>query len=330
MCLLGLLLTLTASPATASGSIRRVVLGVPDGVLDQASQAQLLLAVQAHVSSLGVIVEMASVEGSMDGATSLAQATETSALCVAWLSPELDRLTLMTPTLGEQVRVRDLPAEGDGWLARCDVVATLLHSELATLIGPVTIPTEFGGTATTTEAPAPRKRTPVAMLLSVRWAPFILSSEGPFLQGVAVGAGVEIARRVTVSAGMGVVQPVDLDVDEARLGRWPGRVAVSVLLPQNSLELELELGVLLDVWRVLDLGYEPAEEGAGDTHLDAAVAAAGRVRYRVTPWLVPFIEVGADIYAQRRTFALYDATLLARDPALLRVGVGVTFLVDAR
>ncbi len=329
LCLIGLFVALTASPAHAT-SIRRVVLGVPTGVLDQASQAQLLLAVQAHVSSLGVIVEIASVEGSLDGAVAMAQATEKSALCVAWLSPELDHLTLMTPTLGEQVRVRELPKEGDGWLAKCDVVATLLHSELATLIGPVSVPTESGVTAPPVAEPPPRKRVPVAMLLSVRWAPFILSSEGPFLQGVAVGAGVEIARRVTVTAGMGVVQPVDLEVGEARLGRWPGRVAVSLLLPRDNLELELELGVLLDVWRVLELGYAPAEEGAGDTHLDAAVAAAGRVRYRVTPWLAPFIEVGADIYAQRRTFALYDTTLLARDPALLRLGVGVTFLMEAR
>ncbi len=321
-----LALVLLGGPHPARADERRVVLGVPAGILDEASQAQLLLAVQAHLTSLGVVVEIASFDLTGGSDVALGGATEQAALCVAWLSTDLDELTLMTPTLGQQVRVRPLPASDEGWLSRCDVIATLLHSELGSLISPAAVD------AAADEPPEadPRPRISAAVLLSARWAPFVMSSDGPFLQGVAVGAGVEIARRVTFHVSMGLVQPADLELDGSKLGRWPGRVAVALLIPSERLELELEIGALLDVWKVLSLGYVPADEGAAAAHLDVAIAPAGRIRYRVTPWLAPFLEVGADVYPQRRTFAMGEAVLVARDPALLRVGVGVVFLLEAR
>lgn len=308
----------------AHGTERRVVLGVPADVVGEANRAELLLAVQAHLSSLDVVIELALLEETEGGDVAMGGATERSALCVAWLSPDLASLTLMTPTLGNQVRVRQLPSDDEGWLSRCDVIATVLHSELGALITPVS--TE----APPAEPEEPRARVVSAVLLSVLWDPYVMSSDGPFLQGVAVGIGIELARRVTFRASMGLVEPVALELGDAKLGRWPGRISVAVLLPRERLELELEIGVLLDVWKVLALGYEPADASAGQAHLDAAVAPAGRVRYRVAPWLAPFVEVGADIYPQRRTFAMGDEPLVGRDPALLRVGVGVTFLLETR
>lgn len=322
--LLALVFLAGALPARADA--RRVVLGVPSGILDEASQAQLLLAVQAHLSSLDVVAELAPFDVTAGGDVALGGATEQAALCVAWLSPELDELTVLTPTLGQQVRVRRLPPGDEGWLSRCDVIATLLHSELGALISHVAADPEPDEPL----EPAARPRVAATVLLFARWAPFVMSSDGPFLQGVAVGAGVELARRVTFRASMGIVQPADLDLGGAKLGRWPGRVSVALLIPRENLELELELGALLDVWKVLALGYDPADEEVAGAHLDVAIAPAGRVRYRVTPWLAPFVEVGADIYLQRRTFAMGESVLVARDPALLRVGVGVTFLLEAR
>lgn len=321
-----LALALLGGPHPARADDRRVVLGVPAGVLDEASQAQLLLAVQAHLSSLGVVIELASFDLTGGSHVALGRATERAALCVAWLSTDLDELTVMTPALGQQVRVRPLPASDEGWLSRCDVIATLLHSELGSLISPVAVDPELTEPSETD----PRPRIPMAALLSVRWAPFVMSSDGPFLQGVAVGAGVELANRVTFHVSMGLVQPADLDLGGAKLGRWPGRVAVALLIPREKLELELEIGALLDVWKVLSLGYDPDDEEATAAHLDVAIAPAGRIRYRVTPWLAPFVEFGADVYMQRRVFAMGESVLVARDPALLRVGVGVTFLLEAR
>ena len=350
-----------------AGAAHTVYLLAPGDPEVAADYRELWRAVQAHLSALPVAVRLMTVDEPLDDTLALDLARDTNALLVAWLSPDRTRIHHLVPASGEQGQSRDLGAAGELWLDRCQVVAAMLHAELGDLEvlqqaildpadadaaqgeGESTADAEDGANPPGAEAettPSPSAEgtgsapatvedggspapTRIHLLVSAGYTLFRPSPSAGFLHGVGLGLGLRVGRHVGVHAGadLGQATPMTLAGGDARIARWPIRLSATGEVSLARLDLTGRAGVLLDVTRVEDLDFSPADAAALDTRLDLGLALGFEARVRILPWLAPFAAIGLDVYPGSRTYELSSQAVAKRGVAVPRLALGATWIL---
>jgi len=325
--LAAILAMLALAPASA-GTPTTVLLLAPSEQPshDTTDLQQLRLAMQAHLSAHVVFVRLHS--SPPEDAATLFETDDVAA--VTWLQD--DHLHMLVPRLSPETTVRHVPPTDEGWPARCELMAAMLVSELTPVLttdlptAPVVaeapeIPPE---TAPEPAPPTPPRPT-VRPVASVGYAPALLSTDGPYLHGVHLGAGIAIGRHldITVAAGLVESAPLDGAGPEAQLRRWPVRLDVCATVPLSVLDLGLSVGPILEVWRIQGLEAPAIDDRASGTQAAPALGLAFHLRIRATSWLAPFVIAGVDLHGANHNFLYRGTPILARAAAQPRLVVGI-------
>ena len=316
-----LLLLLMLLPWSAAAE-QAVVLSPAEMTPEQAEELRGALA--AHLSAWQVDV----LVGEGDGVAEL------------WLSGA--QFGILAPALSDQPILRDVPDSGEGWPARCEVLATVARSVLEpVLAGTLPVEEEDEGVApVVVPGPAdgdinvsPPPRGPGAHhVVGGGYTPTNQSAQGPYLHGATVGIGVGIGRHLEFGATFVIAQPADLNVpgSDVALARWPVRVYAAGIAGTDLIDLALVLGASIETWRIRDLDYETAETDIDTLQTDAAFTASFRPRLHATPWLAGYAEVGVDLYPTTTRYHYLGNTQLRRAAAQPRLSVGVMVLLGKK
>lgn len=294
---------------------------------------QLQLAVEAHLSSLPVAVTTAlHDDGEINFVTAREILERQGALSVAWLAADRGSFYTFTPSLGDRAHPHELPAAGEAWATRCEVIASAWLPELEPLFGEAVEEVPPAETPASIPEPAetPQRKLP-PFLASVAYLPMPVAGPTIYRSGVGVTAGLRIGTRLELTGEFNLMLPIPLGVpgSDARLARWPLRVNAALLWPVGRFELGGVAAVVLDLWQVRELGYTTGDPAATRLHADAGLSLAGRFRIRALPWLAPYADVGADLFFGADPFTLGEEVLFERGALQLRLVVGVVVVLGA-
>lgn len=316
-----------AVPASADTPTTILLLAPSDRAGQDANDLQQLrLAMQAHLSAHVVFVRLH--PGRPADAESLCETEDVAA--VTWLQD--DHLHVLVPRLGPDVTVRHVPPTDEGWPARCELMAAMLLSEV-TPVFTTDLPTapvvaeapESPPETPPGQAPPAPSRPTVRPVASVGYAPVVLSTDGPYLHGAHLGAGIAIGRHLEITLATSLVESAPLDEagPEALLRRWPVRLDVCATLPLSILDLGLSAGPVLEVWHIRGLEEPALDERASGTQAAPAFGLAFQLRVRATAWLSPFIDAGIDIHGTHHNFLYRGSPILVRAAVQPHLVVGI-------
>ena len=343
-------LTLAASAARASTP--RVVYVLAPGDLEQAAAyEELRQTLGAHLTGLEVGVRLLTVDGVIDGALATQIVAETSGLAVAWITP--DDFHLLTPALGAEPRTRSLAGAGGEWIERCQAIAAITHAELEPVfeVPPAPSPLEEGVVevapvvaepvvedgipadpepATTDDATVthPATQRSWAVLASVGYTLARPGVTAAPLHGVGLGLGARFGRHVGVRLGLDLSQtlPIVDAGEQARIARWPLRLSVSGEAAVRRLDVVGRAGLVVDLSRVRELGFEPADPAVVGVRADLGLTLAAELRLRVLPWLAPFIAGGLDVHTAALAYELGGEDVARRGAVVPRLMAGVAWI----
>lgn len=330
---------ITIPAAGQTDAARPVLLLTPaDAQLMTPPHDDLLQALTARLAALAIPVLPRERPDHFDDTAIAELAAQQAAWSVLWLSDDGSQLFVLTPELGDTVRARPLTGLGDTWVSKYEAVASVIYGEIQLAMTQATLaeqapappdvepePDETGsGSDETGRGPA------VSLTLSLGYAPTPLSAGGPVIHALALGAGVWIGPYLGVQANVDLSARIPLDANggQASAGRWPVRLALAGRLSLGRFEPGGRVGAVVEVLRARDMGMTPADPDALGAHLDIGLALALRAVYRVLPWLAPSVGVGVDLFALDRRFLLEGDVLLHRPRAVIRLVVGLTFVLD--
>ncbi len=304
-------------------------------------------AIEAHLSPHGVEVRIVPLEDREPGATAADLSRDPGVVAVVWLDAGDERLWLTVPALGERQDGRDAPDGGEGWTARCEVLASIVLSGLEPLLaGAIFAPPAGPDEADVTEpvadepvadleaesGPAAGDAPRVRVGLGVAYLPVWMSAGSPYRSGLAVTALGWFGRHLEVDVGLDLVQPTPLGLESGRgdLGRQMLRAAVVGVVPAGRLDLGFGAGPVIEFVRVRDLGYQPLDPGATDRRMHGGILLLARIRVRPVPWLALYADLGADLYGFETAVVDGDQELLRRAPVQPRIALGVMGLLARR
>ncbi len=334
----------TAALAQAGTPTLRIL--VTAGQESEDPYLDLLTAVRARLGVLSMPAELQPVSQAPDPQIAWQTARETNALSVAWLSPDHTQLFFLTPILGSDLRVRDLPDVSEGWVSRCEVVAAVLHAELEQVVGPAGERLRDIEVEVPEERPAPAGKVvmPVSLVFSGGYVPTQIQLGQPILHGGQLAIGVRPGRLFEFQLGLDLGQPAPLDAESATLGerarieRWGFRLGAALRWrAAPPVEFSGWLGALLDLWTIKDLGIEQSDPRDLQTKLDGAASALVQAQFWPAPQRAPilsfFVRGGADVHFQDRSYEFerpHAETLLVRDRITPRLVCGLRLSVDLR
>ncbi len=294
---------------------------------------QLQLAVEAHFSSLPVVVTTAAYEGE---AITVGVAREIleqqGALSAAWLAADRETFHTFTPSLGDRSHPHELPAAGEAWASRCEVFASAWLPELEPLLrAPVEPdqPDELDDLDVEPVPPELPSRVGPRGVVSLAYLPMPVDGPLIYRSGVSLGGGVRLGGRVEVAFEFNAMQPIPLGVSgsDARLARYPLRLGAAALWPVGRLELGFVAAFVLELWQVQALGYATEDEAATRLHADPAASLAFRARLPVLPGLAFYADAGGDLFFGADPFTLDGGSLTLFERKVLqpRLAVGAAF-----
>lgn len=297
----------------------------------------LQLAVWAHLSARPVTVVIRGEDGPIDTELARRVVDDTGALSVAWLEDERRTFRYLTPGLAAEPRTRAIPGDEEPWVSRCEVMATVLHADVEQRL------VELDAAPPPRAEPPPpaeeEPRPPVLFVAAAGYAPVLMAApRGPFLQGVSLQAGAQRGRRLPFQpgfrAGLDWTESRALGApgSEAYLARVAFRVEATGVFPVGIVDLGGHLGAVLELTEVRGLEYPVEDTRAEGPRFWPGASAAFLVRVRVTPWLAPYLLLGADVFFKATEWRLEDPALLLlrRDPVVPRGTVGLTLLLGPR
>ena len=335
-----LLLSIPTRSGLASDVIQVVVVAqqLQDESPDRTSD-QLRAAIEAHLSTYPTVVTTA-----RDVAAPEVVARtwfDRGAQAAVWLTDD-GRLALLAPALGAATRYRQAPDSGEGWASRCEMIAAMVLSEFEPLLEgrtgyrqpePVQVETavppappneaervETVASATTTVP------SPVRMWVGASYLPILFSADGPYLNGLGLHGALCIGGAFQIDVAADVVQPAAFEWarGSGTLSRLPLRPGLTVRRSLGKFDVGIHAAAIVEVWRVLTTGYEPADPEAATRRVNGGVTFATRLRARPVPWLAPFVDLGIDLYPIRVGVGVGDLELLHRPRAMLRIAVGIS------
>ncbi len=333
------------------GRVEQVLILVPQASSsEQMSRYEVLrVAMEAHLSSHLLVVRFVPHEGDDPEMCAQELARDEEPLTVAWLVEDGDRLGILTPGLSAEAHARAIPDDGEGWAARCEMMAAMAASELASLMrsrswaargdteAPQSDRSEDEALAPSRDglgddavASRPPTRVPVHVLISMNYLPVKLSADGPAQHGLGLGAAIRLGPHLELGAGLDLIQHVPLEHPDgpASLGRYPVRLAGVGLLPVGPLDLGLVLGLTLEVSKLGVLPVEPRDQDADRVHTSVGFSPALRVRVAPLPPLAVYADLGGDFFFGSNTYRYGTQILFERSPSVLRLIVGVSGVIS--
>ncbi len=317
LLLLACSLLLSASASAAAPTRPVLVLHPGHGQGDRYS-ADVLPAARAQLDGMPVDLQAVAVGGVLGPELAAQLAEQVDAWTVAWLAEDTDSVFLLSPSLGSEVRSRPLDPGVTSWVVKSEAVAAILRSELEAVVSQAV------------EVQARRAQARRTLLaLRVGYTPVPVSTEGPVLHGVDLGVGFRFGRHLGFELGASITSPIPLGIEDGKgeMLRVPLRFSVTGSLPVGRFEPSLALGLALEVLQVTGLSFEPADAAALVPLVTPGLSANIQARYRVLPWLAPFVLVGVDVLVRDQVVVRDGVTLVHRDRAVLQAAVGVSFLV---
>ena len=134
--LIALLCSISFAPAAGAWATatRSVAMLVESPGREEQPWEELREAIEAHLSPHAVSVRLVSLDGRDPGAAARSQLDDPQVVAAMWLDRDEERLLLLVPVLGAEETPRAVPDGGEGWPARCEVLASILLSELEPLL----------------------------------------------------------------------------------------------------------------------------------------------------------------------------------------------------
>lgn len=341
---LSLLLALLAAPAVSTAGEEApptVVLLHGEDTAHAVAWEDLRQAVEAHLSPYTVRVLTRSVPDVPADTPEIRRLGGTDVAALIWLDAPGAILHLWIPSLGEQLRVRSVPDAPDGWLARCEMLASIVLSELEPALSdppPTPTPASDPGAASSTTTHAENDPVPPSVVdtgssptatfflgLGVAYLPVLLSADAPYLHGLGLAVVAGIGPRFEMGLGFDFVQPLGLgpDYGDGRLVRRVLRAGLSANLGRGDVDLCLGGGAVIEFARVGGLDYLPLDGSAVEMHERGGIRGFARFRYRPLAWLSLVMEGGADVYLTPLYLMDGDVELARRTPVQPRIAVGV-------
>ncbi len=306
---------------------------------DQAT-IQLWTAIKAHLSVYPTRVTLIRDDG--DPRAAVHASIEQGAQVVVWLTDD-DRLALFVPAQDGDPRYRPIPASDEGWASRCDLIATMVLSEIDPLLTgkvrleqPVTQPVDQPVVQPVVQpVPPPAADEPADVMatqtssipslwIGVSYLPVVMSTDGPYVSGLGLHAALIINRTVQIDLSADIVQPASFELAEGTgsLNRLPIRAGATLRYPLGGVDIGLAAAVIAEVWRVQAVGDQPVDPNTTDRSVAGGAMVAAHVHFKPTPWLSPFVVVGVDLYSMRIGIGVGEQELLHRPKAMLRAAVG--------
>ena len=296
-------------------------------------------AVEAHLSPYAVRVQSTAVPGLQTTPEATPGPCGPDRVACIWLDESSATLQMWIPSLGEHTRTRSLPDRDDGWLARCEMVASIVLSELEPVLGgfpspppsatgaaPSAAPSAEASPATSSVVEAAPPSPPTIFLgLGVAYLPVLLSADAPYLHGLGLSAVAGIGPRFEIGLGFDFVQPLVLgpEYGDGRLIRQVLRAGVSANLGSGAVDLCLGGRVVIEFTRVAGLDYTPVDGSAVEMHERGGLGGFARIRLRPLQWFSLVAEGGADVYLTPLQLVDGDRELARRTTVQPRIAIGV-------
>jgi hypothetical protein len=321
----------------------------PVGTAEQGETLRTAMA--AHLSGYSVEVLLAATEPLPESFPDQADAArraveEHEALAAIWIDERHGMVfVLVAAPQADQILQRPLPGADEPWRARCDAVASMVHSALAPWLNREH-EVEPQPAATTEEpavappVPEDEEDLPPAdhatrtdwLLLQVRagYGPVFVNSYGAVQHGGRVAAGLIIGDHLEAEIALDLLFPLPAEIDgetseDIALVRWPLRLAVAGFVTALDMDIGLKAGVVIDFTHIS--GVDPTKIADDTERTNPGFAASLFLRYRVLPWLAIWAEGGIDVFNSAYDYSLQGATVIRYSALQGRVSGGLAFLL---
>lgn len=315
-------------------------------------QETLRAAMAAHLSGYEVEVRLAIGDPLPESFPAQADAArravdEQGALAAIWVDDRHGMVfVLVAAPDADQILQRPLPAADEPWRARCDAVASMVHSALAPWFGrdereePATAPEPSEPPPpepTQAEDPElpfedrPEEEQPKPtgwLTLQVRagYGPVVVNNTGSVQHGGRLGLGLIFGDHIEAEVALDLLVPlraenIDEQGKDIALVRWPLRVAAAGFITALALDIGLKAGLTIDFTHISGVDTDLDTE-----RVNPGFAAALYLRYRILGWLAVWVEGGLDIYASAYDYTSQRSTVIRYGAIQGRVSGGLAVL----
>ena len=337
--------------AAAEEQLGPLLVLAPEGTAEQ--HETLRTAMAAHLSGYSVEVRLAATEPLPESFPDQAEAArgavaEHGALAAIWIDDRHGMVfVLVAAPEADQILQRPLPDADEPWRARCDAVASMVHSALAPWLNreqevePQPVPT---ADEPAVEQPEPAqlddgKHPPVEPEQATEWlvlqmragyGPVFVYSYGAVQHGGRVAAGLIFGDHLEAEVALDLLFPLPAEIsgepsDDIALVRWPLRIAAAGFITALDLDIGLKPGLVIDFTRVSGVNTTRIADDTERTNPGFALSLF--LRYRVLPWLAVWAEGGIDIFYSAYDYSLQGATVIRYSALQGRVSGGLAFLL---
>jgi hypothetical protein len=343
-----------AERALAEEQLGPLLVLVPAGSAERGET--LGAAMSAHLSGYSVEVRQAPIEALPDSFPAQAEAarravSEHDGLGAIWIDERHGMLfVLVAAPEGDQILQRPLPGADEPWRARCDAVASMVHSALAPwlerdqLAEPATTATEGEdqqpepAQLDDPEKPfdhepddAPEAPATEWLLLQLRlgYGPVIVNSSGSIQHGGRIGVGFLMGDHLEAEVALDLLFPLPAEIIEEQntdiaLVRWPLRVAAAGFITALDLDIGVKIGLVIDFTHVRGVDEDLIADDTRRTN--PGFAATLFLRYRILDWLAIWAEGGIDVYSSAYDYNLADVTVIRYSALQGRISGGLAAL----
>lgn len=343
-----LVLGLTARVA-AQEQLGPLLVLAPEGTDEQ--QETLRTAMGAHLSGYAVEVRLAATEPLPDSFPDQAEVArraveEHGALAAIWVDDRHGMVfVLVAAPEGDQISQRPLPAADEPWRARCDAVASMVHSALAPWLNrqqEIEPQPAAAADEPAVERPEPAQvddveppvvepeKVPEWLVLQLRagYGPVFVNSYGAVQHGGRVAAGLIFGDHLEAETALDLLLPLPAEIDgepsdKIALVRWPLRFAAAGFITALDLDIGLKVGLVIDF---TDVKGVPKNIEDDPERTNPGFAASLFLRYRVLPWLAVWAEGGLDVFYSAYDYTEDDVTVIRYSALQGRVAGGLSVL----
>jgi len=349
-----------ACRAAAGGDIGPLLVLAPEG--SEEHHETLRAAMAAHLSGYAVEVGLAAIGPLPETFPAQAEAArlavaEQGALGAIWVDDRHGMVfVLVAAPEGDQILQRPLPDADEPWRARCDAVASMVHSALAPwldrdeAVEPMPAPEPAAGPEPERPEPAqagdeerpfadrppeePPKRATDWLLLQLRagYGPVIVNSAGSTQHGGRVGVGLVLGDHLEIEAALDLLFPLAAEIvggqgEDYTLVRFPLRIAAGGFVTALGLDIGLKAGLVIDFTHVHVRGEDTQNLEEETARTNPGFAGSLYLRYRILDWLAVWVEGGIDAYNSAYDYTLDDVTVIRYSALHGRVSGGVAVLL---
>lgn len=282
------------------------------------------------VKTVAVNNETTLTDASMDIARAYTNAP--SVMGVLWLATDSFYLYIAEEE-DSHFFSRPLPEQSGSWELHCDAIASVVRAMISSWRDSASEPSASQSetiprdTAPSTRHPEDTKTTsssprrPVRFTAGVAYAPYIMSSKTPWVNGISLTIGIRIGSLLQISfePGMAIANHSPF-----RLHRFPLRLNIGAILEKSSLSFGASLLLVTDVSYISSTAKEPLAQskvqyiGFGGSVL---------VAYNMHPKISWFCQIGVILYSASNTYWHNNKIVFSFEPVQESIMGGIIFKI---